>query len=395
MLTKREKVHELLGRGVAEIVERESLEGKLAAGRKLRIKHGVDPTTADLHVGYAVVYEKLRQFQALGHTIVFLIGGFTARFGDPTDRTQVRTIRPKKDVEANAKRYLAQLGKILDTDKVELRSNAEWYDRMTAETLLSLLSRFTTQRMLERDMFVERMKAGKPIGLHEPVYPVLQGWDSVMIKSDATVIGTDQKFNELVGRNLQRQEGQAPQDLMMMPLLVGTDGKRKMSQSLGNDIKFSDSPNEMYGKVMSIPDEQIVTYLTLVTRMPLPAIADIERSLKKGANPRDAKARLAEEIVVIYHGTRAATNAAAEFERVFKERLAPSAIPTVKLRATRLSAIDLVVDVRLASSRSVAARLIEQGGVRVNEQVIKDRHETVAVKTGDVIRVGRRFVKIG
>jgi tyrosyl-tRNA synthetase len=386
---------ELLTRGVDDVIIRPSLEKKLRSGRPLRVKHGVDPTTKDLHLGYAVIYEKLRQFQAAGHTIVFLIGGFTARFGDPTDRLEERHMRDRQEVEALARGYVEQLGRILDVSKVEIRSNAEWYDGMSAEELLRLLSGTSVQRMLERDMFDRRRKAGLEIGLHEITYPVLQGFDSVMLKSDLTVIGRDQTFNELQARPLQEAAGQAPQDLVVMPLLVGTDGKRKMSQSFGNSINFNDAPSDMFGKIMSLPDSQIVNYFTLVTRLPLDEISEIARELKKGANPRDAKAKLAHEIVTTYHSKAKAAEAAQEFDRVFKEKGAPSDIPTVRVKTKELLLVDLLVQAKLAPSKSEARRLVEQGAVELGGKRLTDPAASVQPKDNAVLKVGkRRFARV-
>ncbi len=248
------KIKEVLTRGVEEVIVRESLEKKLKSGKVLRIKHGVDPTTSDLHIGHAVSYEKLRLLQEMGHKIVFLIGDFTARFGDPTEKLEARTLRKKEEIKDLSQNYIKQISVFLDIKKTEIRRNSQWYDKMSAGELLRLMSHFSTQRMLERDMFEERKKKGLEIVLHEPVYPVLQGYDSVMLKSDLTVNGTDGIFNELQGRKLQKDFGQAPQDIIATSILVGTDGKQKMSQSLGNFIGITEKPNEQYGKVMSIPD---------------------------------------------------------------------------------------------------------------------------------------------
>jgi tyrosyl-tRNA synthetase len=385
---------ELLTRGVANVLVRESLEKKLRSGHALRIKHGVDPTTKDLHLGYAVVYEKLRQFQEAGHTIVFLIGGFTARFGDPTDRSEARGMRDRVQVEGLAKEYVRQLGTILDISKVEVRSNAEWYDKMSAEELLQLLSSTSVQRMLERDMFDRRRKSGVEIGLHEITYTVLQGFDSVMLKSDVTVIGQDQTFNELQARPLQEAAGQAPQDLVVMPLLVGTDGKKKMSQSLGNSINFTDKPNDMYGKLMSIPDQEILTYFTLVTRLPMSEIDEMAEALKKGMNPRDAKARLASEIVTIYHSKATAAKAGQEFTNVFSAKHEPASMPEVRAKG-KILLVDLMVTAKLASSKSEARRLISQGAVTYAGEIHKDPGATVLAKAGAVLRVGkRRFARL-
>ncbi|TSC97305.1 MAG: tyrosyl-tRNA synthetase, partial [Candidatus Berkelbacteria bacterium Licking1014_2] len=312
----------LLTRGVAEIIGQEELEKKLKAGQKLRIKHGVDPTTTELHLGHAVNYRKMRQFQNLGHTIVFLIGDFTARFGDPTDRGKTRFLRSRQEVMAMAKDYLSQAGRVIDMERAEIRYNGEWYDKMSAEDLLNLMSNVTYGQLIERDMFQERIKKDQPIFSHEMVYPILQGYDSVMLKSDLTVCGTDQKFNELMGRWLQEKMGQPPQVILTTPILLGADGKNKMSQSLGNHISLSDSPENMYGKIMSIADDLIVPYFELCTDLETKALAVVKEELKT-VNPRDVKMRLAKLIVANYHDITAAEAAEEEFKRVFQERQQP------------------------------------------------------------------------
>lgn len=386
--------HELLGRGVAEVVVRASLEKKLRSGKKLNIKHGVDPTTADLHLGHAVIYEKLRQFQQAGHTIQFLIGGFTARFGDPTDRAEKRSLRSAAEVHRLAKKYVTQLAKILDIDKVEVRSNAEWYDKMSAEDFLHLLSQVSTQRMLERDMFQQRMKEGKEIGLHEITYPLLQGYDSVMLKADVTVIGRDQTFNELQARPLQEVAKQPPQDLVIMPLLVGTDGKRKMSQSYGNAILLSDSPKDMYGKLMRIPDEQIITFFTLLSRLPMSEVDEIAQSLRSGANPRDAKAKLAHTLVTQYHSAKDADKAATEFQNVFQKGATPDEVPEFEVKSES-ALLEILVDAKLVSSKSEGRRMLEQGAVRIDGKVEKDGTKKLDAKKTPLLQVGkRRFVRL-
>ena len=389
-------VKEVLERGVAEIVVARDLEKKLHSKTKLRIKHGVDPTTPDLHLGYAVIYEKLRQFQELGHQIVFLIGGFTARFGDPTDKVQSRTLRQKETVEALAGNYLKQLGKILDIGKVEVRDNSEWYDKMSLEDGLRLMSKFTVSRMIERDMFQQRIKEKKEIQYHEPVYPMLQGYDSVMLRSDLTVIGQDQKFNELQARELQKEAGQTPQDLMMMPLLLGTDGQRKMSQSLGNYIGLAESPAKQYGKIMSIPDQLIDSYFTLITRLPMKEILEIRETLAQGkVNPRDLKAKLAFTIVSQYHDKRSAVGAETEFNKIFRARQLPSDLPEVKIKKAPLDLTALVFQTKLVSSKSEARRLISQSAVKIDDRLLSDPQQKITPKSGMVIKIGkRRFCKI-
>ena len=391
-----DEITDLLTRGVSEIVVKEHFEQLLKSGKKLRVKHGVDPTTSDLHLGYSVIYRKLKKFQELGHTVVFLIGSFTARFGDPTDKSQARTMRTKKEVEAVAKDYIKQLSKILDIKKLEVVYNGDWFDKMSAEDLLHLMSEFTVARMLERDMFQQRIKEGSEIGLHEPVYPLLQGYDSVMIRSDLTVIGNDQKFNELQARPLQKARGQAPQDVMIMPLLVGTDGKRKMSQSLGNYIGLTEPPSEQFGKIMSLPDEQIVTYFELTTEIPLTEIEKMRAEMRRGANPKEYKMRLGREIVSLYHGEKAAREAEQNFISMFQKKELPSEIEVKKMRAGEWSLADLLVESGLADSKNEARRLIEQGGVRVNEKKIAETSAKIEIRKNSTLIQGgkRRFMKI-
>lgn len=390
------KIKEILSRGVEKIITPESVENKLKSGKILRVKHGVDPTTKDLHLGYAVVYQKLRELQEMGHRIVFLVGDFTARFGDPTAQIKSRRLRSKKEVEGCAKSYIAQIGKILDIKKTEIRRNSEWYDKFSGEDLLNLESRFTVSRMLERDMFQERIKKGVEINYHEPVYPMLQAYDSVMLKSDLTIIGSDQLFNEIQGRELQKQFNQKPQDIIAMSLLVGTDGKRKMSQSLGNYVGITEPPFEQYGKIMSIPDGIIIHYFKLLTRLPEAEIKEIEDKMKNGLlNPRDAKAKLAREIVSCYHSKKQAETAEKEFDKVFKEKKLPSDIPIFKIKEKKLNILDLLVKIKLAPSKSEAKRLVIQGGVQIDEETIKDWKKEIEIKKEMVIQVGkRRFARI-
>lgn len=387
MKINRERIEEFLKRGVADIVKKDSLEEKLKSGKKLRVKHGVDPTTTGLHIGHAVVYLKMKELQEMGHQIVFLIGDFTGRFGDPSQKLTARQLRPKKEVRALAKNYLRQVGRIVDLKKTEIRYNSEWYDKMSAEDLLKLMSRFTVQRMLERDMFQKRIEQKKEIRLQEPVYPVLQGYDSVVLKADITICGNDQLFNEIKGRELQAEFNQAPQDIVATRLLVGLDGKEKMSQSLGNDIGIEDSPKEQYGKIMSIPDNLIQEYFELTTRVPL-------EKVKKG-NPRELKAELARAIVKIYHGEKEADKAEQEFNKVFKERQDPEDMPEIRVSEKKLPILDLLVKTKLVSSKSEAKRLIQQKGVKIDKEVQQEWDKEIAVKKGMVIQVGkRRFAKI-
>ena len=386
-------VNDLLTRGVHDVIDRDVVEAKLLSGHKFRVKHGVDPTTSDLHLGYAVNYEKLRKLQELGHTIVFLIGSFTGRFGDPTDKNDMRQMRDKESVEEKAQNYLDQLGRILDMDKVEVRYNGSWYDEMSAEDLLKIMSEFSVAQMLERDMFEKRMQDGKRIGLHEIVYPMLQGYDSVELQSDLTVIGTDQTFNELQARPLQTRRGQEPQNLISMRMLVGLDGTEKMSQSLGNYVAFNDTPEDMYGKIMSIPDHVILEYFEMVTRVPMPEIMEVKAELKAGKNPRDFKMRLAREVVEIYHGKTAVSGAEQHFVQIFQKGENPEEMELLSVKQAKVNIVDLVVECKMANSKSDARRLVEQGGVRIGDEKIEDIETEIDLSSERVLRVGKRQFK--
>lgn len=396
MKNANEKIEEILNRGVEKIIKRDDLIKKLKSGKKLRIKHGVDPTTKDLHLGYSVIYLKLKEFQEMGHQIVFLIGDFTGRFGDPTEKVIARKLRTKKEVRQMAKNYIRQVGKILDLKKLEIRYNSEWYDKMSAEELLKLMSHFTVSRMLERDMFQERMKKKLEIGLHEPVYPALQGYDSVVLKADLTVCGSDQLFNELKGRELQKDFGQIPQDIVATSLLVGTDGKRKMSQSLGNYIGFEEKPKEQYGKIMSIPDNLLENYFELATSISFNEVKRIKKDLLKGKiNPRDLKAKLAREIVAIYYNKEKAIKAEKEFERIFKEKKLPSKITEIAVKKKNCNILTLLIELKLVYSKGEARRLVQQEGVKINERTENDWQKNIEIKKGMIIQAGKkRFVKI-
>ncbi len=390
--TKSQKIEEVLTRGVEKVIKKDSLVEKLNSGKKLRVKHGIDPTTKDLHLGYSTVYLKLKELQEMGHQIIFLIGDFTGRFGDPTEKIEARKLRDAKEVRNLAKNYLKQVGKILDLKKTEIRYNSEWYGKMKADELLLLMSNFTTARMLERDMFQERIEKGIETGLHEPVYPVLQAYDSVMLKSDLTVCGTDQLFNELKARELQQKFNQPGQEIIATKLLIGTDGKQKMSQSLGNYIGFEDSPNEQFGKIMSIPDNLIFEYFELVTRVPL---IEIEKLRKLKTNPKNLKSKLAKEIVRMYHGEKEAGKAEKEFNKVFKNKELPSDIPEIKIKEAKLDILDLLLKTKLVSSKTEARRLIEQGAVRIDSKIQKDWQAEITINPCLIIQIGkRRFAKI-
>ncbi|HEB01405.1 MAG TPA: tyrosine--tRNA ligase [Candidatus Portnoybacteria bacterium] len=390
------KIEELLSRGVEEVIVCRNLERKLKSGRKLRIKLGADPSAPDLHLGHAVVLKKLREFQDLGHKIIFIIGDFTALIGDPSSRSKTRPQLSKKVAEKNAQTYLEQVGKILDVKKAEIRRNSQWFSKVNLEDCLKLAGKFTVARILERDDFDQRIKKGQEIGLHEIFYPMMQAYDSVMIKADVEIGGTDQKFNMLAGHDLQRKLGQGPQDIITCPLLIGTDGKQKMSKTLDNFIGLTESPNEQYGKSMSIPDKLIIHYFELATRKTQKEINQIKKDLRSGQlKPREAKAQLAREIVAIYHTKKAARQAEKEFNRVFSQKERPSQIKAKRLKGKNYQILDLLVELKLAPSKSEARRLVAQKGVRINGQVAGDWKKVVRIKQGMVIQVGKRkFIKI-
>lgn len=398
--TDIKKIEEILTRGVEKIIERESLEKKLKSGKQLRVKHGIDPTGPKIHLGRAFQLWKLKQFQDLGHKIVLIFGDFTAQIGDASDKLAMRRPLSEKEVKENLKNYVWQIGKILDITKVELRYNSEWLNKLSAKQLLSLSMRFTAQELIQRRNFKERWKQGRPIGLHELSYPLLQGYDSVVVKADIETGGSDQLFNLKVGRQIQRIFGQKPQDILTTKMLVGLDG-RKMSTSWGNIITIVDSPDEMYGKIMSMKDELIPHYFELCTQVPLEEIKKITKDLKdKKINPRDLKARLAREIITLYHNKAEAERAEREFERIFKEKKLPSKIPEIKIKEKTLNILDLLVKTKLVSSKSEAKRLILQKGVKIKikdqkPEIKDDWKEEIEIKKGMIIQVGKRkFIKL-
>lgn len=390
------QTEELLERGVSGIIKKESTIAKLKSGKKLRIKHGIDPTAPDLHIGHCVNYFKLRQFQKLGHTIIFLIGDFTALIGDPTEKSETRPLLSKDVIEKNTQSILSQVGKILDLGKTEIKRNSQWYNRMKLEDFLNLASKITHQQLIERDMFQERIKGSKPVFMHEILYPILQAYDSVVLKSDLTVIGTDQLFNEMQARILQQYFGQEPQDIITVPLLIGTDGVNKMSQSLGNYIGIKDSPNEMYAKIMSIPDNAIIDYFTLLTVVPLVKIRQIEKELVTfRKNPLKIKKELAAEIVTIFYDNQASDQAKNHFEHVFQNRQLPKDAAKFQLGRRSSNLVDLLCDSGLTSSRQEAKRLIKQRSVEVDGQVISDTKKIIDLSDSAIVRVGKKtFLKI-
>ena len=386
---------EALRRGTVEIISEEELLAKLARGRPLRIKLGLDPTAPDLHIGNAIVLQKLRQFQDLGHEAILVIGDFTGLIGDPSGKAETRPALSPEEVERNARTYRDQYSLILDPARTRVVFNSEWLGKMKFYDVIKLASRTTVHRILERDDFARRYADRLPIHLHELLYPLCQAYDSVAISADVELGGTDQKFNNLMGRELQRELGQEPQVVLLTPLLPGLDGVQKMSKSLGNAIGITDPPNEMYGKVMSLPDGLMIPYFESCTLVPLGEIREIARGLVAGGvHPRDAKKRLAREITARYHGEAASRKAEAEFERVFAAHERPEEIPDVELPRDRLKGgairlVRLLVEIGLADSNSEARRLISQGGVSLDgARAAQDTD--IGVRDGLLVQVGRR-----
>ncbi|MDE2180730.1 MAG: tyrosine--tRNA ligase [candidate division NC10 bacterium] len=389
-----------LRRGAVEIVSEaellEKLERSLRTGVPLRVKLGADPSAPDLHLGHTVVLRKLRQFQDLGHQVIFLIGDFTGMIGDPTGRSETRKPLSVEEVQANAETYKRQIFRILDQSRTEIRFNSEWLSRVDFANVIRLAAQYTVARLLERDDFQKRYREGRPIGVHEFLYPLAQGYDSVVLRADVELGGTDQKFNLLVGRDLQRAYGQEPQVALITPLLEGTDGVQKMSKSLGNYIGIDEPAREVYGKAMSIPDEFIVKYAELVAGMSPEAVEAMEEGLKHGTlHPRMAKAEVARKLVELYHGEWAAKEAANEFDRIFRDKRLPDDVSAFMV-ADESAAVDIVWLIKAsggAKSFSEARRLIRQGGVSLDGEVVRDEYAKVPMDRERVLRVGKRFFR--
>lgn len=382
---------EVIRRGTVEIFREEELLERLKTGKALRVKLGVDPTAPDLHLGHTVVLRKLRQFQELGHQAVLIIGDFTALVGDPSGRSQTRPPLSSKEIESNARTYLEQVGKILDTSKLEIVRNSEWLSKLSFADVLKLSAKMTVARLLERDDFNQRYKKGNAIGLHEFLYPLMQAYDSVAVRADVELGGTDQTYNLLVGRDLQRDAGQRAQVCITTPILVGLDGSLKMSKSYANHIPLDDPPQEMFGKVMSIPDSLMRNYYELLTEIPLDEVDSF-----LGGHPKEAKERLAWEIVRFYCGEQEANEARKEFRRIFSDRQLPSDMPELELeKDAEVGILRLVVRAGGAGSNREARRLVEQGGVYLDGERVNNPTMLIKPKDGSVLRVGRRkFVRL-
>ena len=379
-------------RGADELLVESELAAKLQRGHPLRIKGGFDPTRPDLNLGHTVQFNKLRQLQDLGHHVIFLIGDFTGLIGDPTGRNVTRPALSPEEIAVNAKTYTDQVFLILDRDRTEVAFNSRWLSALGADGMIRLAAKYTVARMLERDDFAKRYEGGQPIAIHEFLYPLAQGYDSVALKADVELGGTDQKFNLLVGRELQRHYGQEPQCILTLPLLEGLDGVNKMSKSLDNYVGITDAPNDMFGKLMSISDDLMWRYYELLSFRPMSEVAALKRECAEGRNPRDAKVTLAQEIIARFHSPAAAAHALAEFESRFRDGALPESMPelTLQTAGAGLAVPQLAKQAGIVESTSEALRLIQQRGLRIDGEVVADKARVVPPGTTVVIQAGKR-----
>ncbi|MDS1004377.1 tyrosine--tRNA ligase [Clostridium sporogenes] len=387
----------IISKGVDEIINVEDLKSKLEksqkTGKPLTVKLGLDPTAPDIHIGHSVVLRKIRQLQDLGHRAVIIIGDFTGRIGDPTGKSKTRKPLTQEEVMFNARTYEEQIFKIIDKDKTDLKFNSEWLGKLSLRDTIELTSKYTVARMLEREDFKKRFESHSSIGIHEFFYPLLQAFDSVTLKADIELGGTDQRFNLLMGRTIQKDFDQESQVAILMPLLEGTDGKDKMSKSLGNYIGINEDANDIYGKVMSIPDEMIVKYYELATDIHPDEVAKIKARLEKeNVNPRDIKMELAKEIVRLYHGEESAIKAEENFKNIFQQGNIPEEIDTLKVSLDEINIVDLIVNAKFATSKNEARRLVKQEAVKINGEKVD---EECKIKDEDILQVGKKkFIKI-
>lgn len=395
IITDENRIEEVLTRGVEDVIEKESLKKRLLSGERLNIKLGIDPTGPKIHLGRSTVLMKLKDFQDLGHNIVLIIGDFTALIGDASDKDAMRKSLTEEEIKNNMKDYLSQIGKILDLKKVEIRYNKDWLGKMKLEEIIKLSMNFTAQQMIQRRNFKERWETEKPIGLHEMLYPLLQGYDSVVVSADIEIGGFDQLFNLKTGRDMQKIFNKEPQDVMTLKMIYGLDG-RKMSTSWGNVINILDDPKEMFGKLMSMKDELIIDYFECCTRVPMIQVEGFKKSLEaKEVNPKEIKKILAKEIVAFFHSVEFAEEAEKEFEQVFEDKKLPTDIEEIEMEEKEISVQDLLVELSLAKSKSEAKRLIDQGGVKIifnnNTEIVKT--EKIKVEKGMIVQVGKRNFK--
>ncbi len=390
--TTEEQIDDFLNRGVSEVIDKKDLRKKLLSGKKLRIKLGIDPTSPNLHLGRSVTLLKMRDLQQMGHQIIFIIGDFTGVIGDTSDKESERPMLSEKQVKENMKSYIKQLKKILDIEKVEVHHNSKWLERLGYKEISKQADQFSVTEFISRENIKKRLDQGTRVSLREVLYPLMQGYDSVAIKADLEIGGTDQRFNLLAGRKLQQFYGQKPQNILMVDLIPGTDG-RKMSSSWGNTINLLDKPNDMFGKVMSLPDDLIITYFKSCTRVPLKEVHDLAQSLfAEKINPRDAKIKLAFEITKIYWGEKKAQKAQENFIKIFQKKELPQKIKVVPVNGKTI--LEALILSKLAASKSDARRLINQKSIKINHQKITSQDQKV--KKGDIIQKGKRFfIEVG
>jgi tyrosyl-tRNA synthetase len=386
----------LLERGVSDVIVRKELEAKLKSGKKLRIKLGIDPTGSDLHIGHGVVLRKMRHFQDAGHQAILLIGDYTARIGDPTGKSETRVMLTEDQIKENMKQYIKQASKILDKKKLEVRYNSEWFSKMTMAEILNLVAKKTISQIMQREDFKNRLKNDQDISMVEVLYPIMQGYDSVMLDADVELGGTDQLFNMLVGRDLQKSyNSKTIQAVITIPILEGLDGIEKMSKSLDNYIGLTESPKEIFGKTMSVPDDLIVKYFELATDVPTGEIEAIKELMENGENPRNFKIQLAKELVTLYHSKEIALKAEEDFVNQFQKKEIPNDIKTKKLKESNWLLTDLLAETGMTSSKSDARRMIEQGGVKVDGKKIADIGDKIDLTSEKLLQVGKRkFLKV-
>jgi tyrosyl-tRNA synthetase len=394
-----EQQMKIISRGVEEIIPEEDLIKKLKrsekTGKPLRIKYGIDPTGYDVHIGHLVPIRKMREFEDLGHTGVIIIGDYTAQIGDPTGRDESRPPLTAEQVRSNAERYMEQLYKVLDPNKTEVRYQSEWFGPMGMADVLKLMGQFTLAQFMAHDTFRRRYEAGLPLGMHEIMYPILQGYDSVAIQSDVELGATEQKFNILTGRDMQRIFNQEEQIALLSPILMGTDGKEKMSKSLNNYIAVFDTPQDKYGKVMSIPDDIIINYFNYATRLSVEEIEELQNRLKAGENPKFIKQRLAREIVALYHGEQAGREAEEEFNRIFSQKEIPTDIDDYVSTESPIKIVKLLTAAGLCASNGEAKRMLQQNAVTIDGVKMNDIDAMIEIKKEFIIKVGkRRFMRI-
>lgn len=396
---------QIIKKGIVDIITEDELVKKLKSSieenKPLIVKLGIDPTSPDVHLGFTVQLRKLKQFQDLGHQVIIIIGSFTAMLGDPSGQNITRPQLSYEDIIGNVRYYEKQIFKILNKSKTQIFYNGDWFSKFSFTDVIRLTSKITIASLLEHDYFAERFNKGIPISLHEFIYPLMQGWDSIKIKADIEIGGTDQRFNVIVGRSLQKEIGQEPQVGLFLPILIGIDGKNKMSKSLGNYIGINEHPKEMYGKTMSIPDNLMLSYFELLTDVPINEVNEIKRSLEKGlVNPKDIKKRLAKEIVSMYYNKKIAEKEELEFERVFRDKEVPKEVPEVlidkkELKDGKIWIVQLLQLTNSVKSKNEAIRLISQGGVSIDNEKIKDSKIDIVLKNNSIIKVGKRkFIKI-